>query len=175
MFDRERQRSRRLRDIRLVMVDVNKGNDRAERTQRCLRTFVLFAGAIQGSVAGIALMATQGKIDEPEAVRQMIRNHNKSNVVIHTIAFENEEGGDICLPLFEPGWAPPVRTDTGGPTMVPPSYSAAAICEERTGVRKAEKRVTPNGAGRQNEGQGGPGSGKSSRRRGAVGPRRAGH
>jgi len=31
--------------------------------------FVLFAGAIQGSVAGIALMATQGKIDEPEAVR----------------------------------------------------------------------------------------------------------
>jgi len=30
---------------------------------------VLFAGAIQGSVAGIALMIAQGKIDEPEAVR----------------------------------------------------------------------------------------------------------
>jgi hypothetical protein len=41
----------------------------------------------------VIFLLTDGELDEPEAVRQMIRNHNKSNVVIHTIAFENEEGG----------------------------------------------------------------------------------
>lgn len=41
----------------------------------------------------VVFLLTDGELDEPEAVRQMIRNHNKSNVVIHTIAFENEEGG----------------------------------------------------------------------------------
>jgi len=41
----------------------------------------------------VIFLLTDGELDEPEAVRQMIRNNNKSNVVIHTIAFENEEGG----------------------------------------------------------------------------------
>jgi hypothetical protein len=41
----------------------------------------------------VIFLLTDGELDEPEAVRQMIRRYNKSNVVIHTIAFENEEGG----------------------------------------------------------------------------------
>ncbi len=41
----------------------------------------------------VIFLLTDGELDEPEAVRQMIRRSNKSNVVIHTIAFENEEGG----------------------------------------------------------------------------------
>src|SRR5579872_5861189 len=40
----------------------------------------------------VIFLLTDGELDEPEAVRQMICNYNKSNVVIHTIAFENEEG-----------------------------------------------------------------------------------
>jgi len=41
----------------------------------------------------VIFLLTDGELDEPEAVRQMIRKNNKSNVVIHTIAFENPEGG----------------------------------------------------------------------------------
>jgi len=41
----------------------------------------------------VIFLLTDGELDEPEAVRQMIRKYNKSKVVIHTIAFENEEGG----------------------------------------------------------------------------------
>jgi hypothetical protein len=41
----------------------------------------------------VIFLLTDGELDEPEAVRSMIRRNNKSNVVIHTIAFENEEGG----------------------------------------------------------------------------------
>ncbi|MBS0261304.1 MAG: VWA domain-containing protein [Planctomycetes bacterium] len=41
----------------------------------------------------VIFLLTDGELDEPDAVRQMIRRHNKSHVVIHTIAFENEDGG----------------------------------------------------------------------------------
>lgn len=41
----------------------------------------------------VIFLLTDGELDDPDAVRQMIRRFNKSNVVIHTIAFENPEGG----------------------------------------------------------------------------------
>jgi hypothetical protein len=41
----------------------------------------------------VIFLLTDGELDDPDAVRQMIRRFNKSNVIIHTIAFENPEGG----------------------------------------------------------------------------------
>jgi hypothetical protein len=41
----------------------------------------------------VIFLLTDGELDEPDIVRQMIRQNNKSGVVIHTIAFENEDGG----------------------------------------------------------------------------------
>ncbi|MBI3864398.1 MAG: VWA domain-containing protein [Planctomycetia bacterium] len=41
----------------------------------------------------VIFLLTDGELDEPEEVRHMIRRFNKTNVVIHTIAFENEDGG----------------------------------------------------------------------------------
>jgi hypothetical protein len=41
----------------------------------------------------VIFLLTDGELDDPDAVRQMIRRFNKSNVIIHTIAFENEDGG----------------------------------------------------------------------------------
>jgi hypothetical protein len=41
----------------------------------------------------VIFLLTDGELDDPDAVRQMIRRYNKGNVVIHTIAFENEDGG----------------------------------------------------------------------------------
>ena len=40
----------------------------------------------------VIFLLTDGELDDPLEVRQMIKKFNKSNVVIHTIAFENEEG-----------------------------------------------------------------------------------
>jgi hypothetical protein len=39
----------------------------------------------------VIFLLTDGELDDPADVRQMIQRNNKSNVVIHTIAFENEE------------------------------------------------------------------------------------
>jgi hypothetical protein len=39
----------------------------------------------------VIFLLTDGELDEPAEVRQMIQKNNKSNVVIHTIAFDNEE------------------------------------------------------------------------------------
>jgi hypothetical protein len=41
----------------------------------------------------VIFLLTDGELDDPDAVRQMIRKFNKTNVIIHTIAFENEDGG----------------------------------------------------------------------------------
>lgn len=41
----------------------------------------------------VIFLLTDGELDDPDAVRSMIRKYNKSKVVIHTIAFENEDGG----------------------------------------------------------------------------------
>jgi hypothetical protein len=40
----------------------------------------------------VIFLLTDGELDDPLEVRRMIQKFNKSNVVIHTIAFENEEG-----------------------------------------------------------------------------------
>jgi hypothetical protein len=40
----------------------------------------------------VIFLLTDGELDDPLEVRQMIKKFNTSNVVIHTIAFENEEG-----------------------------------------------------------------------------------
>jgi uncharacterized protein with von Willebrand factor type A (vWA) domain len=40
----------------------------------------------------VIFLLTDGELDDPAEVRHMIRRENKTNVVIHTIAFENEEG-----------------------------------------------------------------------------------
>lgn len=40
----------------------------------------------------VIFLLTDGELDDPLEVRQMIKKFNKSSVVIHTIAFENEEG-----------------------------------------------------------------------------------
>ncbi|HTI51703.1 MAG TPA: VWA domain-containing protein [Planctomycetaceae bacterium] len=40
----------------------------------------------------VIFLLTDGELDDPGEVREMIKKFNKSNVVIHTIAFENEEG-----------------------------------------------------------------------------------
>jgi hypothetical protein len=42
----------------------------------------------------VIFLLTDGELDDPDAVRSMIRRFNKSNVIIHTIAFENEDGGN---------------------------------------------------------------------------------
>jgi hypothetical protein len=41
----------------------------------------------------VIFFLTDGELDDPDAVRYMIRKYNKTKVVIHTIAFENEDGG----------------------------------------------------------------------------------
>jgi hypothetical protein len=41
----------------------------------------------------VIFLLTDGELDDPDAVRMMIRRYNKTKVVIHTIAFENEDGG----------------------------------------------------------------------------------
>jgi von Willebrand factor type A domain len=41
----------------------------------------------------VIFLLTDGELDDPDAVRYMIRKYNKTKVVIHTIAFENEDGG----------------------------------------------------------------------------------
>ncbi|HTI50793.1 MAG TPA: VWA domain-containing protein [Planctomycetaceae bacterium] len=41
----------------------------------------------------VIFLLTDGELDDPAEVRKMIRQKNKSKVTIHTIAFENEEGG----------------------------------------------------------------------------------
>lgn len=38
-------------------------------------------------------LLTDGELDDPELVKRVIRQANKSNTQVHTIAFENEEGG----------------------------------------------------------------------------------
>lgn len=40
----------------------------------------------------VVFLLTDGELDNPADVRHMIRRENKSGVVIHTIAFENEDG-----------------------------------------------------------------------------------
>jgi hypothetical protein len=40
----------------------------------------------------VIFLLTDGELDDPAAVRNMIRQENKTGVVIHTIAFENEDG-----------------------------------------------------------------------------------
>jgi hypothetical protein len=40
----------------------------------------------------VIFFLTDGELDDPSGVRSMIRANNKSKVVIHTIAFENEDG-----------------------------------------------------------------------------------
>ncbi len=49
----------------------------------------------------VIFLLTDGELDEPDLVRQMIRKNNKSNVVIHTIAFENPEGGKTLEAIAE--------------------------------------------------------------------------
>jgi hypothetical protein len=41
----------------------------------------------------VIFLLTDGELDDPEAVQTMIRKRNRTGVTIHTIAFENEEGG----------------------------------------------------------------------------------
>jgi hypothetical protein len=41
----------------------------------------------------VIFLLTDGELDDPDSVRKMIREKNKTGVTIHTIAFENEEGG----------------------------------------------------------------------------------
>lgn len=40
----------------------------------------------------VIFFLTDGELDDPSGVRSMIREHNRSGVTIHTIAFENPEG-----------------------------------------------------------------------------------
>jgi hypothetical protein len=40
----------------------------------------------------VIFLLTDGELDDPVEVREMIKKFNKTNVVIHTIAFENPEG-----------------------------------------------------------------------------------
>jgi hypothetical protein len=40
----------------------------------------------------VIFLLTDGELDDPSEVRQMIQKNNKSNVVIHTILFENDDG-----------------------------------------------------------------------------------
>ncbi|MFN0051975.1 MAG: VWA domain-containing protein [Planctomycetales bacterium] len=40
----------------------------------------------------VVFLLTDGELDDPGGVRQIIRKYNKTGVVIHTIAFENEDG-----------------------------------------------------------------------------------
>jgi von Willebrand factor type A domain len=49
----------------------------------------------------VIFLLTDGELDEPEAIRQMIRKTNRYNVVIHTIAFENEDGGVTLKTIAE--------------------------------------------------------------------------
>jgi hypothetical protein len=49
----------------------------------------------------VIFLLTDGELDDPQAARRLIRQYNTSNVVIHTIAFDNEEAGETLKSIAE--------------------------------------------------------------------------